>query len=155
MTRVLLAMGLALAVAAGVQTYRLQALKADVAQEHAALAQAKADAESRAREAEQRMADSARKAADVYSQHVARIRADADGARSALAGLLDAAGSTGDAAQDSAAAAGADDAARARFVAGQCAASLRQVAEAADSAEGRLAALQNYVNAVLLQGQAK
>jgi len=153
MSRILLAMGLALAVAAGVQTYRLQALKADVAQEHAALAQAKADAESRAREAEQLMADSARKAADVYARQVAKVRADADSARSALASLLDATGATGDAAQDSAASRSADDATRARVVVASCARTAQSLAENLDAAEGRLAALQNYVTAVLLQSQ--
>lgn len=140
---------LAVGIGAGVQTWRLQSLQTDVAQEHASLEKARADAESRAREAESIMAESARKAADAYSKNVARVRADADGARTALAGLLNAAGATGDAAKDSAAAAGTDDATRARLVAGQCAAALRQVAEAADSAEGRLAALQAYVQAVL------
>lgn len=150
MSRILLAMGLALAVAAGVQTYRLQALKADVAQEHAALAQAKADAESRAREAEQLMADSARKAADAYSKNVARVRADADSARTALAGLLNTTGATGDAAKDSAAARSADDATRARVVVAECGRTAATLAENLDATEGRLAALQNYVTAVLL-----
>ena len=153
MTRVLLAMGLAIAVAAGVQTYRLKSLQTTVAQEHAALAQAKADAEARARDAEQLMADSARKAADVYAKNLARVRVDADGARTALAGLLNATGATGDAAKDSAAARSADDATRARVVVAECARTSQALAANLDEAEGRIAALQNYVNAVLLQGQ--
>ena len=142
---------LAVGIGAGVQTYRLQSLQTEVAEEHAALAQAKADAESRAREAEQLMADSARKAADAYSKNVASLRVDADGARSALAGLLNATGATGDAAQDSAATRSADDATRARAVVASCSATVQTLAANLDETEGRLAALQNYVSAVLKQ----
>ena len=153
-TSILAALLLAAGIGAGVQTWRLHSLQTTVAEEHAALEKSRADAESRARDAEQLLADSARKAADAYSRQVSKVRADADGARAALAGLLNATGSSGDAAQDSAATRSADDATRARLVAGQCASALSQVAEAADTAEGRLAALQNYVTAVLLQGAA-
>lgn len=153
-TSILAALLLAAGIGAGVQTWRLQSLQTTVAEEHAALEKARADAESRARDAEQLMADSARKAADAYSRQVSKVRADADGARAALAGLLNATGSSGDAAQDSAATRSADDATRARAVVASCAGTVQTLAANLDETEGRLAALQNYVSAVLSQGAA-
>ena len=56
---------------------------------------------------------------------------------------------------DPAALIGADDAARARFVVGECAAALSKVAQAADASDARLSALQDYVRAVGLSEEAQ
>ena len=145
---ILVGLGLVLFVALGIQTFRIGALKEEAAQQAAALATATAAAEKEARTREQQMADNARRAADEYSKNLSRVRASADGARGDLERLRDATGSPRDAAQDSAAAAGADDAARARLLLGSCGKALTELAEIADAAETKLGALQDYVKGI-------
>lgn len=146
--RVLAIVALAFAMATGVQTWRLDRLERHVAEDRAAVAEQVAAAERRAREAEQLMADGARKAAQTYATQIARVRVDAVGARSELDRLRNAIGATGDAAQDAATAARGDDAARARLVVGQCAATLQALAATADTCESRLSGLQEWAKAV-------
>ena len=81
----LIALGLCLALACGIQTFRIGALKEEAAEQAAALANATAAAEKEARAREQQMADNARRAADEYAKNAARIRASADGARTGRA----------------------------------------------------------------------
>ena len=139
---------LVLALFAGVQTFRLSAWKQEAAQQKATIAADVAAAERRAREAEQLMADGARKAADTYAKQIHKARTDADGARTELERLRDTLGTPRDAAQDAAAAAGADDATRARIVVGRCAATLQAMAATADACEARLSGLQDWIKAV-------
>lgn len=139
---------LAAIVALGVQTWRITSLKADAAERERGIAEQLAVAEKRAREAEQLMAEGARKAAESYAKQIARVRTDADSARGELERLRDALGTPGDAAQDAAAAARADDATRARTVVGQCAGTLQTLAAVADQCEARLSALQDWAKAV-------
>ena len=145
----LIAICVCLILAFGVQTFRIGALKEEAAAQAAALATATAAAEKEARTREQQMADNARRAADEYAKNVAKIRASADGARSDLERLRDATGSPRDAAQDPAAAAGADDAARARLLLGSCGKALTELAEIADAAETKLGALQDWARAIV------
>ncbi len=145
---VLIAACLALALACGVQTFRIGALKEEAATQKAALATAQAQAEHEAREREQQMADGARKAADDYSKNVARVRAGADGARTELDRLRDAIASS-PAGAASAPACGSDDASRARTVVGQCAATLQTLAGTADQCEARLTGLQDYIRGIM------
>ena len=149
----MIARGLALAalfmtLAVGVQTFRLSALQQRVAADKLAVAQQIAVAESRAREAEQLMAQGARKAAETYAKQIAKVRSDATGARNELDRLRDALGTPRDAAQDAVAAAGADDAGRARIVVGRCSATLQTMAAAFDVCEARLTGLQEWASAV-------
>jgi hypothetical protein len=140
---------LAAAALAGVQTWRLHNLQTERAEERAELHAERADAEARARQAEQLMADGARKAADQYAKQITRVRIDADASRSELERLRDTIGVPArDAVQDAAAAAGADDATRARIVVGQCSASLQAMAATADQCEARLSGLQDWAKAV-------
>ncbi len=139
---------LAAIVALGVQTWRITSLKADAAERERGIAEQLAVAEKRAREAEQLMAEGARKAAESYAKQIARVRTDADSARGELERLRDALGAPGDAAQDADAAARADDATRARVVVGQCAGTLQTLAAVADQCEARLSALQDWAKAV-------
>jgi hypothetical protein len=139
---------LVLLVALGVQSFRIGVLKQQIAADKAAVAEQIAAAERRAREAEQLMAEGARKAAATYAQHINRARSDADGARGELDRLRDTLGTPRDAAQDAAAAAGADDAGRARIVVGACARSLQAVAAAADACEAKLTGLQEWARVV-------
>jgi Bacteriophage Rz lysis protein len=142
---ILIGLGLTLFVALGIQTFRIGALKEEIAQKEAAIATATAAAEREARTREAEMADAVRKASDVYAQNLKRAQAGAASARTDLERLRDAAGSPRDAAQDSAAAAGADDAARARLLLGSCGKALTELAEIADAAETKLIGLQDYV----------
>jgi len=146
--QILIGLSLCLFVALGVQTFRVGALKQEAAEQKAALATATAAAEKEARTRELEMADSARKAAGIYAQQINKVRGDADGARSELARLRDALGTPRDAAQDAAAAVGADDASRARAVVGRCAAVVQRMAEVADTCESRLTGLQDWAKAV-------
>ena len=146
--RIVAAAFLALLVFAGVQTFRLSALKLEVATEKAAIAAEVAAAQARAREAEQLMADGARKAADSYAKQIARVRTDADGARTELDRLRDVITAPRTAAESAAAAAGTDDASRARLVVGQCAAAIQAMAATADQCEARLTGLQDWAKAV-------
>ncbi len=144
----LIALGLCLALACGIQTFRIGALKEEIAAKEAAIAAATATAEREARTREQQMADAARKASDAYQANVSRVRASADGARTELERLRDAIASAGPAPANPASAAGADDAARARYVVGQLANAAAQVSAAADACENRLSALQDYVRSI-------
>jgi DNA anti-recombination protein RmuC len=140
---------LAAAALAGLQTWRLHSLQTERAEEKAQLEADRADAEARARQTEQLMADGARKAADNYAKQINRVRTDADASRTELERLRDTIGvPSRDAAQDAAAAAGADDATRARIVVGQCAATLQAMAATADQCEARLSGLQDWARAV-------
>jgi hypothetical protein len=145
----LIAICVCLILAFGVQTFRIGALKEEAAQQKAALATAQATAEKEAREREQAMADSARKASDAYQANVNRVRASADGARTELERLRDAIAAAGPAPANPASAAGTDDATRARFVVGQLANAAAQVSAAADACESRLSALQDYVKGII------
>jgi hypothetical protein len=136
----------ALLIAFGVQTWRVDMAQEALEEHERIAARELMDAERRARAQEQEWADNARKAAQTYATQTARIRADAGGARDELERLRDTL-SSGDihAAEGAASAARADDLARTRIVAEQCANALVQVARAADDAEARLIALQRYV----------
>ena len=139
---------LVLALFAGVQTFRLSACKQEAAQQKATIAADVAAAERRAREAEQLMADGARKAADTYAKQIQKARTDADGARTELERLRDALAAAGPTPQDPTAAAGADDAARARFVVGQCVGVVQALGANLDRAEAQLTALQAWAKAL-------
>jgi hypothetical protein len=143
--QILIGFGLVLFVACGIQTFRVGALKEEIALKEAAIATATSAAEREARTREAAMADAARKASDVYQANVSRVRASADGARTELERLRDAIASAGPAPANPASAAGADDATRARFVVGKLAEAAATVSAAADLCEGRLSALQDYV----------
>jgi tellurite resistance protein len=142
------AVALAFALLAGVQTWRIKGLQLAHAEQQAQLEKDRSEAIEKARAAEQLMADGARKAAGIYAQQINKVRTDADGARGELERLRDALGTPSDAAQDAAAAAGADDASRARIVVGRCAATLQAMAAAADTCESRLTGLQEWAKAV-------
>lgn len=141
---------LAAAALAGVQTWRLHSMQTERAEERAQLQAERADAEARARQAEQLMAEGARKAAQTYAQHIDKARAAAGSARTELDRLRHSLGTPPerDAAQDAAATAGTDDATRARLVVGRCAATVQRLAEAADTCESRLTGLQEWARAV-------
>ncbi len=145
-TRALCAALLASAVAVGVQTWRLDMAEDALFEHREAAAVALAAAEQRARAVEQEWAANTRKAAQTYATQKARVRADADGARSELDRLRDALASGGlHAAEGAASAARADDAARLVGVVNECASALREVAANADDTAARLIALQRYV----------
>ena len=146
--RSLAVVALAAAGVAGVQTWRIKSLQTDVAERQAEAAAEVAAAERRAREAEQLMADGARKAADRYAQQINKARTDARGALSELDRLRDVITAPRTAAEGAAAAAGTDDASRARIVVGQCAATLQALAATADQCEARLIGLQDWAKAV-------
>ena len=145
--------GVALAAAAAgfgaawtVQGWRFDAQLERDRREHAQAVE-RAQAQARATEAE--WASNARRAADAYANNAARVRADADRARGELGRLRDAlsAASTGAPASAACAAGGADGTANAGVVVGECAAALREVAQAADACEQRLSGLQDWVRA--------
>jgi hypothetical protein len=139
---------LASIVALGVQTYRIADIKQEIAEDKATAATELAAAERRAREAEQLMADGARKAADQYAKQIARVRTDADGARTELERVRNLAPTSGDAAKDAAAAIGSDDATRARVVVGYLADFAAKASAAADTCEAKLTGLQDWAKAV-------
>ncbi len=150
-TRALCAALLASAVAVGVQTWRLDAAQDALSEHREAAAVALAAAEQRARAVEQEWAANTRKAAQTYATQKARVRADADGARSELDRLRDTLASVPNAAEGAASAARADAAARLVGVVGECAAALATVAASADRTAEQLRALQAYA-AGLQQG---
>ena len=88
----------------------------------------------------------------TYAKEAARAQTDHAAAVADLDSLLHATGTPrSQAGADPAPAAGADDAARARNLLGQCAVSITALAEAADTIEARLTGLQDYVRTVCLQ----
>lgn len=115
-------------------------------------AQALADSEA-ARAREQALQAEANRIRTTYAKEAARAQADHSAAIADLDSLLHATGTTrSQAAADPAPTAGADDAARARHLLGQCAVSITALAEAADTIEARLTGLQDYVRTVCAPG---
>lgn len=84
-----------------------------------------------------------------YAKEAARAKADHTAALDDLDSLLHAIGTTRATGTDTGPAIGTDDAARARYVFGQCAQSITAMAEVCDAVETRLTGLQEYVNSVL------
>jgi hypothetical protein len=148
MLRALAAACLLLLAVAGVQTWRLQAERAERAAEVLAQAQARATLEAQARQLERTHADNARRAADTYRAHLARLQGSAAAAGAELERLRDDLAAGGSASEAAATGRGADDADPARRVVSECAGALAQVAAAADACEARLTGLQAYVRGV-------
>jgi small-conductance mechanosensitive channel len=143
--QILIGFGLILFVACGIQTFRVGALKEEIAQKEAAIATATAAAEREARTREQAMADNARKAADTYDRNLKRAQAGAAGAMSELDGLRNALAASpaapASAAPSGAYAAGGPE----RELLGACAATLQAMAAAADRLEAKVIGLQDYI----------
>ena len=148
----LIAICVCLILAFGVQTFRIGALKEEAAEKAAALATATAAAEKESRTREQQMADNARRAADEYAKNAARIRASADGARTELDSLRNTLAAAGAVPADPTAASRADEAARARYVLGQCFATVQALAATSDDIETRLSGLQDWARAITSGG---
>lgn len=146
--QILIGLGLCLFVALGIQTFRIGALKEEIATDKAAIATATAAAEKEARTREQQMADNARKAADTYAQNINRARAGADSARNELDGLRSTIAEAGPVPADPTAASRADEAARARYVLGQCVGVVQALAATSDDLEARLIGLQDWAKGV-------
>jgi Tfp pilus assembly protein PilX len=141
----LIAICLALLGFAGLQTFRIGALKEEAAAKDAALAVATATAERQARDRESQMADAARKASDAYQANVSRVRASADSARTELDSLRNTL-AAGPAAPASAASSGAYAAGGPeRELLGACAATLQAMAAQADRLESKVIGLQDYI----------
>lgn len=138
----------ALLILLGIQTWRLHSAVNELAEQKAAIATARADAEKEAREREQQMAEGARKASDAYSRNAQKLRGDADGARSELERLRDSLAAS-QTPVDTIAASRADDATRARFVVGKLAEAAATATAAADQCEAKLAGLQEWARAVV------
>jgi septal ring factor EnvC (AmiA/AmiB activator) len=119
--------------------------------EKAAAVQATAAAEqAKARERETALVEATGKAADAYRADLAKRQAAAASVRADLDRLRDAVAAAPGASASSASASapgGTDGAAGLRVVVRECAASLSQVAEAADACNSRLMGLQEYVRA--------
>jgi hypothetical protein len=136
----------ALLVAFGVQTWRVDMAQEALEEHERIAAEQLLAAEQRARKQEQEWATNARKAAEIYATQSARVRADAASARSELDRLRDTlSSSVPDAAEGAASAARADVASRLVIVVNECAAALSAVAATADRQAEQLAALQRYV----------
>lgn len=121
--------------------------KVEVAQQQAAQATANAEGERDARTQEFEFAQRARAQADAYAANIrkaesaaASLRTERDKLRSILA-----ADPASSAASSASAACRCDDTANIRIVAGECVQAVVQVAEAADAAEQRLIALQEWI----------
>jgi hypothetical protein len=107
------------------------------------------EAEREARRIEQARASKVQEVTDVYAERARRDRGVAVSARADLERLRNAVANViAGRASSPTAAGGADGAARAGIVVGECAAALSEVAEAADVCEARLSGLQSYVRAV-------
>ena len=146
--QLLIGFGLILFVALGIQTFRIGALKEEIAAHKAAIATATAAAERDARTHEQAMADAARKASDAYTANLNRARAGAASALSELDGLRNAI-ATSPASPASAASAGTDGAGGPeRELLGNCAAALQGMAAQADRLESKVIGLQDYVRSL-------
>lgn len=145
---ILIGLGLTLFVALGIQTFRVGALKEEIAHREAALATATAAAEKEARTRESEMADAVRKASDVYAQNLKRAQAGAAGALSELDSLRNAIAS-GPAAPASAASGSTDGAGGPeRQLFGACAATLQGMAAQADRLEAKVIGLQDYIRSL-------
>jgi hypothetical protein len=138
---------LALGLAAGGFVAGARWVQSNWNAERLAQAELRNEAERMARQAEQRRAQGAQEALNGYARNVRTAQAAAGAAQRELDGLRGVLYAPGPAASDPAAAERADDAARARYVAGSCAGALVQVAEAADACEARLGGLQDWVRA--------
>lgn len=153
MSRLLAALLVAATAGAAVQSWRLQAAERHLAEVERDQATALAAALARARAVETEWADGARKAAQTYARNIDQARGAAADAAGELDRLRDALAAGGAAAAPGAAAnPGADEAARARLVVGECAASLQAMAAAADEIGARLTGLQDYVQAITAAG---
>jgi hypothetical protein len=107
----------------------------------------RADGEKRERAKEQTYAETIQTVAGAYGQRVAKVHADAVGARTELDRLRDTIASAKPAScasQDAAAAGRADDSRITGQLLGNCAANLQRLAEEADRLEAKLTALQDY-----------
>lgn len=146
------ALGVALVVsvgAFGVQTWRLGSAQEALHEQERMAAAELIKAEQQARKLEQEFAANARKAGQIYATQQAKIRADADGARSELERLRLAVDSGGVyAAEGAASAARADVTARLAGVVNECAAALQTMASTADRTAAQLTALQAYVTGI-------
>ncbi len=146
MLRVLGAALAAAVFALGVQTWRLDSAQDALHEQERMAAAELIAAEQRNRAIEQEYAANARKAGQIYAAQSARVRADADGARSELERLRLAVDSGyPNAAEGAASAARADAAARLARVVNECSAALSTVAAASDRTAAQLAGLQAYV----------
>lgn len=144
--QILVGLGLVLFVALGIQTFRIGALKEEIATDKATIATATAAAEKEARIRESEMADAARKASDAYQSNLNRARAGASAALSELDGLRSALNATSPGAPASAASSGAYAAGGPeRELLGTCAATLQGMAAQADRLESKVIGLQDYV----------
>jgi cell division septum initiation protein DivIVA len=145
----LIALGLFLALACGIQTFRIGVLKEEAAEQRAALATATAAAEKEARTREAEMADAVRKASDVYAKNLARAQAGAAGALSELDSLRNALNATSPAAPASAASGSTHGTGGPeRELLGACAATLQGMAAQADRLESKVIGLQDYIRSI-------
>jgi hypothetical protein len=105
------------------------------------------EASQEARRIEQARAAKVQEVQSGYAKETAAATAAARGARDELGRVRDAIATAGTPV-DAATAVRADDSARARFVVGQCAGALSEMAAVADACEARLSALQGWARAV-------
>lgn len=144
--QILVGLGLVLFVALGVQTFRIGALKEEIATDKAAIATATAAAEREAKTRESEMADAARKASDAYQANLHRARAGASAALSELDGLRNALNATSPADSASTAASGPYGAgAIERELFGECAAAFEAMAGEAGNKSAKVTGLQDHV----------
>jgi hypothetical protein len=112
--------------------------------------QAKAlEAERQARAAEQAKVQAVNQVDQRYRKEVANVKAAHDSAVLELDGLRSILASSSPAGTNTATASGLDDLSRARFVVGQCASVVTEMAQSLDDGEARLKALQDYVKSIL------
>jgi hypothetical protein len=145
------AWALAAALAYGAWQHRsatAAAAKAAKAQLEAQAQTLRADGEKRERAKEQTYAETVQNVATAYGQRVAKVHADAVGARTELDRLRDAIASAKPAScasQDAAAAGRVDAAAGYRIVLAECSGEVQSLAEALEHEKSRLRGLQDYV----------
>lgn len=139
-----------------VKSYQCEAkvskLEADFERAKATISEERLANERRVRAQESSAAEAVRKVSDAYNAREKKLRASNAAARTGLDSLRDEARITIPAApfaDNPSPPAGVDGATVARAVVGECAAAIHQVAQAADDAESRLSALQEYVAKVL------
>jgi len=141
------------AAAACVWAYGHGRYKAGERDVEARYAQQRIEAEREDRRIEQRRGAASQEVQDGYAKKTARARADAAAARSELDGLRSDLAASPRQSPDPSAAGGADGTAVLRELLGECASEYTDVAQAADAANGRLAALQSWVAGVCLDAQ--